>query len=69
MITAQLIDLGRNKINKTVEVKNTKALHKEIGSHILAREWGMEETEDADVWEITSGWSTVGTVKIIKVDK
>lgn len=34
---AQLIDLGRNNINKTVEVKDEKALHKEIGKHILSK--------------------------------
>lgn len=65
MIKAQLIDLGRNKINKVVEVKNTQALHKEVGKHILSKGWGMEETEDIDVYTVTSGWGVVGYVKIL----
>lgn len=63
---AQFIDLGRNNINKTVEVKNEKELHKEIGKHILSKGWVMEETEEKDMWAITSGWNTVGKVKIIE---
>lgn len=63
---AQFINLGRNNVNKIVEVKDVKALHKEIGKHILSKGWGMEETEDADIWAITSGWNTVGEVKILE---
>lgn len=66
MIKAQFIDLGRNNVNKIVEVKDTKALHKEIGKHILSKGWGMEETKEPDVWAITAGWATVGTVKILE---
>lgn len=65
MIRAELINLGRNNINKKVEVKDIKSLHKEIGKHILSKGWGMEETEDPNVFDITSGWRTCGTVKII----
>lgn len=63
---AQLIDLGRGKVNKEIEVKNTKELHKEIGKHIASKGWGMEETEETNMWKITSGWSTVGKVKILE---
>lgn len=63
---AQLIDIGRNKVNKTVEVKSVKALHKEIDKHILSRAWGLEETEDENVYSVTAGWNTVGTVKILQ---
>lgn len=63
---AQFIDLGRNNVNKVVEIKNTKELHKEIGKHIASKEWGMDETDDPDVWEITSGWRIVGKVKILE---
>lgn len=62
---AEFIDVGRNKVNKVVEVKNEKELHKEIGKHILSKNWGMEETDTPDLWEITSGFRTVGTVKIL----
>lgn len=62
---AQLIDVGRNKVNKTVEVKNATALHKEIGKYILSKGWGLEETQEEDVYEVTAGLRTVGTVKIL----
>jgi hypothetical protein len=65
MIKAQFIDLGRNNVNKIVEVKDTKALHKEIGKHILSKGWGMDETNEPNVYAVTSGWNTVGTVKIL----
>jgi hypothetical protein len=64
---AQLIDLGRNKVNKTVEVKNESALHREIGKHILSKGWVMEPTEKEYEWVITAGWNTVGKVKILEV--
>jgi len=67
MIKAQFIDLGRNNVNKIVEVKNEGQLHKEIGKHILSKGWGMEPTEDPCMWHITSGWNTVGKVKILEV--
>jgi len=65
MIKAQLINLGRNNVNKVVEVKNTQDLHKEIGKYILAKGWGMEQTEDESLYTVTSGWRVVGHVKIL----
>ena len=66
MIKAQFIDLGRNNVNKLVTVKNENLLHKEIGKYILSKRWGMEETNQPNVWAITCGWNTVGTVKILE---
>lgn len=63
---AKLIDLGRGKVNKEIEVKNTKELHKEIGKHIASKGWGMDETEIPDLWEITAGFRTIGKVQIIE---
>lgn len=63
---AQFINLGRNDVNCTVTVKNEDALHREIGKHILSKGWGMEPTAEPDVWAITSGWNTVGKVKILE---
>lgn len=66
MIKAQFINLGRNNINETVTVKNTKELHKEIGKHILSKGWGMEMTNVPNEYSITSGWANVGTVLILE---
>lgn len=64
-MTAKLIDLGRNKVNKTIEVKNTKELHKIIGSHLLSNGWGMYETDTPNKYYIEAGFRTVGYVEII----
>ena len=66
MIKVQFINLGRNKINETVIVENTKKLHKEIGEHILSKGWGMELTNVPNEYIITSGWANVGTVLILE---
>lgn len=66
MIKAQLINVGRSNINKTIEVKDVKSLHKEIGKYVISKNWGMEEGENENEWEITSGWRTVGKVIIIE---
>jgi len=63
---AQLIDLGRGKINKTVEVKTVKELHKEIQKHIASKNWDMYESNEPDIWVIDSGFHQVGKVKIIE---
>ena len=62
----QFINLGRNNINKTVEVKNTKALHREIGKYILSPGWGMEETDEAGLYAVYAGMRTVGQVRILE---
>ena len=66
-MTAQLIDLGNSKVNKTVVVKNEKALHKEIQKYLFSKGWGMYETNEPDVWEIEAGFRVVGKVKILEV--
>ena len=63
---AQLINLGRGKVNKEIEVKNTKELHKEIGKHLASKGWGMDETDTPDLWEVNSGMRIVGHVKILE---
>jgi hypothetical protein len=69
MIKAQLIDLGRGKVNKTVQVKTVKQLHKEIGKHLMSKGWGMIDTDMTPidgVYEIEAGFRSVGKVKIIE---
>ena len=64
---AQLIDLGRGKINKEVEVPDTKSLHKEIQKHLASKNWNMYESDsEPGIWLIDAGFRTVGKVKIIQ---
>lgn len=65
MIKAEFINLGRNNVNRIVEVKDTKALHKEIDKHILFPGWGMDESDDPDLYFVYSGWNIVGSVRIL----
>lgn len=63
----ELINLGRMNVNKVVEVKNTKELHREIGKYIASKGWGMEQTEDdPNVYEVEAGFRTIGKVKILE---
>ena len=63
---AEFINLGRNDINKTVEVKNTKALHREIQKHVISRNWDMMESETENIYDVFSGLRSIGQVKIIE---
>lgn len=65
MIKAEFINLGRNNINRIVEVKDTKALHKEIGKHVLSPGWGMEESDEPNLYFVYAGWNIVGHVKVL----
>ena len=66
MIKAELINLGRCDVNKVVDVKNVKSLHKEIGKYILSKNWDMEETETPNLYVVSSGLRSVGHVKILE---
>lgn len=64
---AQFINLGRNKVNKTVEFRSTRELHKKIAEHILSRGWGMEQSdEDPNLYYVTAGFRTVGEVRVLE---
>ncbi len=66
MIKAQLIDLGKNKINRTVEVKNVDQLHSEIAKHILSINWEMEESETEGLYTVYAGFRNIGQVQILE---
>lgn len=62
----QIINLGRNNINMTAEFKNEKALHKEIGRHLLSRNWEIESSETEDTYHVYAGFRNVGTLKVLE---
>lgn len=59
---AEFINVGRGKVNKTIAVKDTATLHKEIGKLLASKGWGMEETDTPNKYEISSGYRIVGHV-------
>lgn len=64
---AKLINVGRNSVNKIVEVKNAKELQKEIGKHLSSKGWGLElESESPERYSINTGWRTAGEVIILE---
>lgn len=63
---AQLINLGRSQINKVVEVKGRKELHKEIQRHLVSKGWYMDEVYELGTWVIYVGYRQVGKVKILE---
>jgi hypothetical protein len=60
----QLINVGRNNVNKTLTVKNEKELWKELRQHILSRYIDLQETETPNTYNIFAGMRTVGQIKI-----
>lgn len=65
---AELIEVGRYKTNHTVFFNTNDELIKEISRFIASKGFGLEETEIAGTYQITSGYRTTGTV-IVKPHK
>lgn len=63
---AQLINVGRNNVNKTIICKDIKALCREIKKHILSPNWEMCEAETPDTYVVFAGINPVGEVKILE---
>ena len=65
-MTAKLIEVGRGKVTKTVEVKNKAGLLQEVRRHLMSSEVELTETDDDGTCEvIVGGFRTVGKVKIL----
>lgn len=64
---AQLIGVGRNKVTKTVEVKNESALRKEVGKHLRSKGWDLEDVVGVPGhFVVVAGVRSVGYVKVIQ---
>jgi hypothetical protein len=64
-----IINLGRNKINGTFEIKNggRKAITDFLKKYILSGEIFFSETEkDSNIYDVIVGIRTVGQIKIEK---
>ncbi len=66
-MTAKLIEVGRGKVTKTVEVKNKAELLQEVMRHLMSSEVELTETDDDGMCEVHVGplHRTVGKVKIL----
>lgn len=55
MIKAKLIDVGRNKVNKTVEVKELEDLYSEVQKHLLSSDIEILCRQDEDPQSLKVG--------------
>lgn len=56
----RLIDIGRSKVNRTVEVRTERELVREVRKHLMSRD--VEILPDGNVW---AGMRTVGRVELV----
>jgi len=60
-----MINLGRNNVNKTVVVKNEKAMWRELSKHIMSRGIELCETDEPNKYDVFVGmFRCVGQVII-----
>ena len=65
-MTAKLIEVGRGKVTKTVEVANEDELLDEVMSHLMSKQVELFEIDDAGTYEVVvGGFRKVGEVKIL----
>ena len=63
----QIINLGRNNVNKEVYVKDIEALKREISRHVIYDDWTLEESRKEDnEYYVIHGMDVIGAVKILK---
>jgi hypothetical protein len=74
IINIKLIDLGRNKINKKVEIECSKGLYNdsiedtlaEISSHyLLSSSIEVEPTERKNFYSVFAGFQKVGEIEVL----
>ncbi len=60
-----MINLGRNNINKTVTIKNEKAILKEISKYLMSKNIELSETDELNKYDVYVGvFRKVGQVII-----
>lgn len=63
----QLIDIGRDKFNGTMEVRNKYHLMKEVKKHLASRDVFLIPHDKGNLIDVCVGFGRqVGTVKIIE---
>lgn len=66
MITAKLINIGRNNVCKTVTVKDMDDVYVEVCRHLLSRGVEMVAMNDEETkWNVYAGFRHVGEVELL----
>lgn len=67
MTKYKLIDIGRDKINREVEVKNESGLIKEVMKHLMSREVDLISEDDGKSYMVlVGGWRPVGKIEMVQ---
>lgn len=62
----QLINLGRNNINKTVYPRDLEQLRREISRVVMHDDWSIEESPlGDDDYYVVKSMNVIGTIKIV----
>ena len=68
MIKAELIDVGRNKVCKTITVKNIDEVEAELHKHLMSSEIDIVTSDEQDVYTvIVGGMRPVGKVRLTRL--
>lgn len=63
MITAELVNIGRNNVCKTITVKDIDSVYNEVRKHLMSSDVEMvAEDDDGLKWNVFAGFRTVGEV-------
>jgi hypothetical protein len=66
MIKANLVELGREKTTKLVEVPNLKSLRDEISPYLPGKFFYIDETPQKEIFYISVGTRIVGTIEVLE---
>lgn len=61
----KLINIGRNKVNREVDVPNEDDLYGEVGKHLMSRNIDLMTQDDGKTFKVYAGFREVGTVERI----
>jgi len=62
----ELINVGRNKVNEIIIIKNAGQIYKAVSKYLLSKNfYFIEVEENSNVYDIVAGFRTVGQIKLI----
>ena len=64
----KLIDIGRDKVNRVVEVATSQDLLNEVSQYLLSRNIGLVTDDEGESFRVYAGVRRVGEIEIIKTN-
>jgi len=65
----KLIDIGRSKISRTVDVVSETQLLNEVGKHLMSRDIELITDDEGDTFRVYAGVRNVGTVELVREEE